>query len=334
MVLRRKLMILLLCLTALMMVLAVAALVSLHQALSDLEQINARESSLSTGAGELMHQVSVVERQMCQAANPGPGEVQASIEALRVAIQTSPLAGDPAINEAFKQLRAALPPDQERPTQAQAVAVHHASGALRDALFQHARQQQQAVHEAHQGISSRLRWLVMGLAGGFLLVINASILLLVRAAHLVLQPVDRLLDASRQLAQEHFEHRVDVGQHDEFEELGAAYNQLAERLQDSERRKIETLKQVAATLNHELNNALAIIELQLSLLRRRSDEEQEQRLRQIHDTLRRMAGVVESLKHVRRIVLTDYDAQTKMLDLQRCVQQEDPVVAGGVRVGH
>jgi len=113
----------------------------------------------------------------------------------------------------------------------------------------------------------------------------------VRAAHQVLQPVDRLLDASRQLALEHFEHRVDVGQHDEFEELAQAYNQLAERLQGSELRKIETLKQVATTLNHELNNALAIIELQLVLLRRRSDDEQESRLRQIHDVLVRMAGV-------------------------------------------
>ena len=37
------------------------------------------------------------------------------------------------------------------------------------------------------------------------------------------------------------------------------------------------------------------------------------------ESLRRMAGTVESLKRVRRIVLTDYISGTKMLDLPRSI---------------
>ena len=45
-------------------------------------------------------------------------------------------------------------------------------------------------------------------------------------------------------------------------------------------------------------------------------------LRQISDNLARMTKVVNTLKHVRRIVLTDYLDGVKMLDLERSVMVE------------
>jgi len=82
-------------------------------------------------------------------------------------------------------------------------------------------------------------------------------------------------------------------------------------------------------LNHELNNAGAIIKLQLQLLRRQSAAANvtgenpafERALRQIHESLERMTHTVESLKRVRRIVLTDYSPDTKMLDLERSTME-------------
>ncbi len=76
--------------------------------------------------------------------------------------------------------------------------------------------------------------------------------------------------------------------------MARAFNSLAEQLQANEQRKLETLGQVALMLNHELNNAMSIIELQLRLLDRSAGNEAHQKcLRQIHENLARMAQTVE-----------------------------------------
>jgi methyl-accepting chemotaxis protein len=177
-----------------------------------------------------------------------------------------------------------------------------------------------------QALLARFRNLVLGLALVFVIVINVSVIVLVRLGSMVLQPVDKLLEATRELSAEHFDYRVRLDRHDEFDELAKAYNSLAEQLQANERRRIETLGQVAVAMNHELNNAISIIDLQLAKLSRQSGDRValEGCLRQIHDGLERVTQTVHSLKNVRRIVLTDYVPGTKMLDLQRSVEEDRP----------
>jgi len=87
---------------------------------------------------------------------------------------------------------------------------------------------------------------------------------------------------------------------------------------------MEMLGQVALTLNHELNNAIATIGMQIQLISRRPDQDEKfaERLRHIQEGLQRMTRTVESLKHIRRIVLTDYIAGVKMLDLPRSVAED------------
>ena len=177
----------------------------------------------------------------------------------------------------------------------------------------------------HVALAGRLTWVVLGLSLAFLILVNASVLLLLRAAGMILSPVDRLVAASRQLAAERFEHRVPLDRDDEFDLLASAYNDLAQRLQANERKRLETLGMVALTLNHELNNAMGMIQLQLQLVARRCGQRApvEQSLRHIADGLARMSRTVESLKHIKRIVLTDYVEGTKMLDLEKSTQQPD-----------
>lgn len=165
---------------------------------------------------------------------------------------------------------------------------------------------------------------VLALSLMFLVVMNVSFFVLLRTAGMVLRPIDALIDATRHLGREHFDYRVQIEQADEFGELARAYNGLAAQLQANEQRKLETLGQVALTLNHELNNAMATIELQLQLLRRQPalGPAAEKYARQIHGSLDRIHGTLESLKHVRRIVLTDYVSGVKMLDLERSVRPE------------
>jgi signal transduction histidine kinase len=187
------------------------------------------------------------------------------------------------------------------------------------------------------------RWLIFGLSLVFLLVINFSVIVLLRTSAMVLRPVDKLLEATRQLRAEHFDYRVNLDNHDdEFDTLARAYNSLAEQLQSNERKRIETLGQVAITMNHELNNAIATIDLQLAMLSRQRNGEgpaSEKCLRQIQQSLQRMTQTIQSLKNVRRIVLTEYSPGTKMLDLQRSVEEDEgeelaahPTAAGAEKV--
>ena len=166
------------------------------------------------------------------------------------------------------------------------------------------------------------RTVVLALAVVFVVVINVSALLLIRTAAKILRPVDALVEATRQLSRENFGHRVTLSEHNEFDELAAAYNNLAAHLQETEQRRVDVLAQVGVALNHELNNALATIELQLKLVSRRTaqDPQTEGRLRTIHQSLARMKDAIASLKNVRRIVLTDYGPGQKMLDLVRSVE--------------
>lgn len=177
-------------------------------------------------------------------------------------------------------------------------------------------------HEEEAAIRD-FRNLVLVLGIAFLVVINGAVVVLLHLARTVLRPVDALVEASRRLAREEFETRVAVDGNDEFGELARAYNQLAEQLQANERRKLETLGQAAVMLNHELNNAGAIIKLQLQLMGRQSsgNTAAEKCLRQIHASLDRMTATVEALKRVRRIVLMPYDSETTMLDLARSVEE-------------
>lgn len=182
----------------------------------------------------------------------------------------------------------------------------------------------QTTDQLHDAIG-KLRLVAIGLGLVFVIVLNASIMVLARMTSMILKPVDKLVDASRRLAREEYSHRVELDRRDEFGELARAYNSLADQLQANEQRKIETLHQVARTLNHELNNAIAIIQLQLKLIERGGaggDQLQAERLREIHAALARMSRIVVDLTRVRRIVLTDYLSGVKMLDLERSVEDE------------
>lgn len=171
---------------------------------------------------------------------------------------------------------------------------------------------------------ARFRTIVLGLGIVFVVLINLSVILLIRAAGKVLRPVAALVEATRQLTQERFAHRVNLQEDDEFDELANAYNLLAEHLQETEKQRMSVLSQVGLALNHDLNNAMATMELQLGMLSRvaGSDLHTERRLRTIHDSLARMRDTVQALKNVRRIVLTDYSPGMKMLDLALSVKEE------------
>ncbi len=231
-----------------------------------------------------------------------------------------------AISKLKSQVVDSTMPDVPSERIALAIEALTTTGSLRDDTSQFGQLSHKHRAAQQQKLVTKLRaaGLVVGI--GFLLLLNVSIVVLLRAVSMILKPINQLVEASRRLALEEYDYRVHVDQRDEFGELAMAFNNLAEQLQTNENRKVETLKQVARTLSHELNNAISTIDLQLVHLERRSSDQQKlaEPLRHIHDTLGRMSNTIGALHRVRRVVLTDYLSGIKMLDLERSVADEPP----------
>lgn len=195
----------------------------------------------------------------------------------------------------------------------------------------------EVVSREQEALSKHLRTLIVGLTIAALVMVNITIVVLLRTAQMILRPIDDLVEASRKLGQEQFHHRVSTDQRDEFAELARAYNHMGDELAASEKRKVESMQQLAVTLNHELNNVLNIIDFQLSLLDRKSggDPAVGKIFRDIRENLARISATVSSLKSVRRVVLTDYLPGEKMVDLARSLAMEDvtPSVSTGTERG-
>jgi len=343
--LRRKLLLLLGGLTVMLLATALAALWPLQQIFSRLDHLNTEARQIMNQASDLNRAIGGIEVELYQLQTDRKVELDGLIEQAELLHQVIA-----AVGEHYASQESELAPLYQRLKRQERELRQHvarlatvqdpglarthkattlrAAAELRTDILEASRIMQTHVQEEQADLTRHFRWLVIGMALVFLIVIDAAVLLLLRTTSMVLRPIDRLVEASRRLARGEFTHRVIVQQQDEFDELAAAFNHLAEQLEQQEQRRVETLRQVALTLNHELNNAMAVIEMQLQMLQRENSKDPrfEPRLQQIHRSLQRMTRVVESLKHVQRIVLTDYSDGLKMLDLERSTENlTDPL---------
>ena len=338
--LRRKLLIYLGPLVLLLLLSAILAILMLQDVLGRLEHVSAYAATTVQQTNRLSRHISAAEVELSQLLSHRKrhlddlddtlARIRADVDDLRKQYVVHEPASAPALEQltsrvhdftrhAFALSTATNPQDARIYNQR---ALEDVASMRQDiqVIAQHASAHSQA---EQADVASRFKWLVLGLSIIFLLVINIAVIVLLRTAGMILKPIEKLVEASRHLADENFAHRVILDQKDEFDQLARAYNSMAQQLQASEQRKLETLQQVALALNHELNNAMAIIEMQLSLLSRQASASpaSDRHLRQIRQSLQRMADTLQKLKQVRRIVLTDYIEGTKMLDLQKSVEE-------------
>ena len=323
--LRRKLLTRIGLLIAAFVVGAVVAISLLQGALGEMERTNRDAAVLIDGVQAVTGAVTTI--QISRASTETVANAAAGLRESMRAIGSHAATRDPASHEgaAFVRMQSAqeqflnanLDPRQAGSAEAQAMGLAAQSAAqdLGEALRSYVAREQAAL-----GKYFRIR--VLGLTLAALVMVNVAVLVLIRTAHVVLKPVAALVEGSRELAAERFTHRVVVDQKDEFGELAHAYNRLAEALQANEERKAEALRQLAVTLNHDLNNAMSVIQLQLGLLDRRagSNPTLGEHLGQIRSNLAQMSQTVASLKNIRRVVLTDYVPGQKMLDLSRSIE--------------
>lgn len=325
--LRRKLLIRIGLLVACFVAGAAVAIYLLQRTLPEIDRINSDAVVLVDGARQIDDAVARIENRRDGLARPsvsGRPDAEADLASALASVAAHPdiKSGGTPEAAAFQRVREAIAQFQ----QATGEEEHIRRAELRSRLLELSRAVRTHLAEEQARFGSYLRWLVLGLTLSALVMVNVAVIVLLHTAQVVLRPVAELVQGSRELAAEHFEHRVTVAQQDEFGELARAYNRLAEQLQDNEERKAESLRQLAVTINHDLNNALATIEMQLSLLDRESgrDKRLERYFRDIQTTLSRMSVRVATLKQIRRVVLTEYADGQKMVDLEQSVAPAPP----------
>lgn len=309
---------------------AVVSITLLQNSLSHLEALNAKTSVMIDGSQRMSAAIGAIE---ARAAGADPAVGVASSEVERegeiVGRELAALAPFPSMSPGAGASAEALAELGELTGR---LFAPGASFGIADALELQRRAQRlasltRAEIARDQAAQSRgLRALIVGLTIAALVMVNITIFVLLRTSSMILRPVSALVEGSRRLAREDFGYRVRLDQRDEFAQLATEYNRLADQLSLNEKRKIEALHHLAVTLNHELNNVLNIIDLQLDLLGRRSggNAALSGYLFEIHNNLARIARTIASLRDVRRIVLTDYGTGELMLDLPRSLAAEEP----------
>ena len=337
--LRRKLLIRLGSLVMVYIIGAIVAIVLLQSVLRDLNVAGAESASTAEAIDELERAVvsarsTLEDRDLpAQVARRRLLDAGERINEAYAKIGNRPIAtnaGASCYRRIGEMLPGITPHEEWLDEQGLASWREHAPAFIDDLSSEiaHLRQQNRGVSSGQQlVIARRLRNFIIGLTVAILIVLNLTIILLLRTGEMIVCPVEALVDHSRELARERFDHRVEVPNDNEFGELADSYNHLAEQLRLNEDRKMETLQQLGVSLNHELNNVIGIIELQLAYVDRhaKGDDALKTRLVQIRENLHRIVETVAALKDVRRIVVTEYVPGMKMLDLLKCANPDFPV---------
>lgn len=132
------------------------------------------------------------------------------------------------------------------------------------------------------------------LAGGAALV--AALALSLFVSQQVAGPIQRLAVASRRIAAGHYAERVPAEGHDELGELASSFNEMAEALEDVERRRMELIGDVA----HELRTPIATIEGYLEGLLDGVVAPSERTWAKLHDEAGRLHRLAEDLQQLSR----------------------------------
>lgn len=197
--------------------------------------------------------------------------------------------------------------------------------SLHDALARLDQAELSQLRNGQIAATHQLRLILLGLALAFIMLINLAVVVILRASRLIVEPVESLVQASRRVAKGQYDTRVKIIVANEFGELGRAFNEMVSGLEDREAKRVETMQQAAAAVSHELNNAIAGLDLQLDLIKRAAAKNQpfDESIQRVREAVQRIARTTDSLRRVRRIVLTDYAGGETMLDLARSCEEMD-----------
>src|SRR5579872_1060104 len=139
-------------------------------------------------------------------------------------------------------------------------------------------------------------------------------------ARQITSPIDKLRLATREIANEHLDTRVDkkvTARRDELAELGRDFDRMAERIDAL----VTAQRQLLADVSHTLRSPLARLGVALGLARQRANPETSEHLDRIEREADRLNGLIGQLLTLARID-SEVDLQRKtVFDLGSLVQE-------------
>ena len=133
-----------------------------------------------------------------------------------------------------------------------------------------------------------------GLLIGALIAVGLAALAALAVAYYLTRPLERLTVAAQALAAGDLAHRVDVGGPGEVRGLGAAFNEMADSLEESE----ELRRRLVADVAHELRNPIASLRAQAEGIAEGVLPADEARLASLADDTRHLSRLVEDLQEL------------------------------------
>ncbi|HEY8645380.1 MAG TPA: ATP-binding protein [Gaiellaceae bacterium] len=140
----------------------------------------------------------------------------------------------------------------------------------------------------------------------------------------IVRPIRTLAVASRRVAQGSYGERVTVGSSDELGALAGAFNEMAEALESTERRRHELLSDVA----HELRTPAATLNGYVEGLRDGVVEPDDGTWQLLHAETTRLGRLVEDLRKVSRAEERQLDLQPVQSDPRQLLRDAAAVAAG------
>ncbi len=167
------------------------------------------------------------------------------------------------------------------------------------------------------------------------------------------EPIEVLMQSTREIAKGSFGHRVSINSRDEFETLGTAFNEMSEKLKETQTllvqaARMSTMGQMAGGIMHEIKQPLTAISLQLqmALVKEPSDNDQRKRLETSLSAVERLNAILGkfrsfshmsekamkslSLIEVINIVLDLFEHELRLKDIHCIMESEDglPFILG------
>jgi len=167
------------------------------------------------------------------------------------------------------------------------------------------------------------------------------------------EPIETLMEATREIANGSFGLKVSINSKDEFETLGTAFNEMSEKLRETQAllvktARMSTMGQMAGGIMHEIKQPLTAISLQLqmALMKEPSDNDQRKRLETSLSAVERLNAILgkfRSFSHVSEkamksvslievinIVLELFEHELRLKNIDCAMESEDglPFILG------
>ncbi len=141
----------------------------------------------------------------------------------------------------------------------------------------------------------RRHFRTLGLVGGSMVVM--AVVLALGLSWYLLRPVRKLASATQEIANRRFETRVEIQSQDEFGQLAADFNRMAEQLESFEQQRQQWITDVS----HELGTPLAVLQGEIEALQDGLREPTPERMASLHAEVLRLDRIVKDLRLINRV---------------------------------